>query len=83
MKPTTWAAMGALLAASYVAHAQPSQRAPDPADPSAPVPPLVYESSIPASPAPAKEAEPSPDKAWRAANETVAGSKAADEHHHH
>lgn len=83
MNLKTWAAMGALLAAPFAAHAQPSQRAPDPADPAASVPPLVYESSIPAPPPPAKEPELGPDKAWRAANETVAGTAPADEHKHH
>lgn len=83
MKPTIRVAFGALLAASLGAHAQPTQRSADPADPSAPVPQLVYESSIPAPRAPAKEAEPSPDKTWREANQTVAGSAPADEHKHH
>lgn len=68
MKHTLWAAIGALLAAPLAA--QP-QRAADPADPDAPVAPLVYESVIVAPPA---QDSTTPDKRWRAANETVAGA---------
>ncbi|MBQ5939479.1 hypothetical protein [Massilia sp. AB1] len=67
MKHTLWAAIGALLAAPLAA--QP-QRAADPADPGAAVAPLVYESVI-ATP-PVQDAA-TPDKRWRAANDTVGG----------
>ena len=72
-----WAAIGALLAAPLAAQAQPTQRAPDPADPRAAVAAPVYESVI--APPPRDEAAPTPDKRWRAANEAVAG---ASSHEH-
>lgn len=67
-----WAAIGALLAAPLAAQAQPTKRAPDPADPQAAVAAPVYESVI--APPPRDEAAPTPDKRWRAANEAVAGA---------
>jgi hypothetical protein len=74
MKFTHWAAIsGALLAAPFSALAQPTTPAADPADPRAAVPPVVYESAIARPPARKPEAL-TPDKAWRSANDTVAGA---------
>lgn len=70
MKLMLWVAVGALLAALPAVHAQPPSRTPEPADPTAPVPPLAYQSALTGY-APAPKDAPSPDKAWRAANETV------------
>ena len=66
------AAFGVLMAAPLSALAQQSFLAPDPADPHASAPPIVYESAIPRPAQPAQEAQPTPDKAWRAANEALA-----------
>jgi hypothetical protein len=75
MKFTHWAAVsGALLAVPLLALAQPTTPAADPADPRAVVPPVVYESAIAAPPAREPDA-PTPDKLWRAANDTVAGAQ--------
>ncbi|MEH6434762.1 hypothetical protein [Massilia sp. DD77] len=80
MKLTLWAAIGALLAAPLAAHAQPTQRAPDPADPKAAVAPLVFESVIAMPPA-QDEAAQTPDKRWRAANDAL-GSRPGHVHDH-
>ena len=64
--------LGALLAAPLGALAQQSARTPDPADPRAAVLPIVYESAFSRPAAPPRDEQPTPDKAWRAANETVA-----------
>lgn len=68
------ATIGLLLALPFCVHAQQSQRQADPADPGAAVPPTVYESAFTASPKQQHE-HPTPDKAWRAANEAVAGAQ--------
>ena len=68
------AAIGAVLVLPMYAHAQQSRPLPDPADPAVAVPPTVYESVITSrSPAP-QDAQATPDKSWRAANDAVAGA---------
>lgn len=67
------AMLGALLAAPLAALAQPSPRTPDPADPGAAVAPIVYESVFTRPAQAPQDAQPTPDKVWRAANEAVAG----------
>lgn len=68
------AAIGALLILPLYAQAQQSRPLADPADPAVAVPPTVFESVITrASPAP-QDGQATPDKAWRAANDTVAGA---------
>ena len=66
------AAFGVLLAAPLGALAQQSFPAPDPADPHAAAPPIVYKSAIPHPAQPAQDAQPTPDKAWRGANDALA-----------
>ena len=66
------AAFGVLLAAPLGALAQQSFPAPDPADPHAAVPPVVYESAIARPAQSTRDAQPTPDKAWRAANDALA-----------
>lgn len=80
MKLKLWVAFGTLLAATIGAHAGQPSRAPDPSDPAAPVPATVYESAMRAYVSPPKD-EPTPDKAWRAANTTVAGQPGHAGHH--
>lgn len=69
------ALLGALLAVPFAALAQQSPRLPDSADPGAAVMPIVYESVVsPVVTRPSPEPQgspPTPDKLWRAANETV------------
>lgn len=75
MTSTQWAAMfGALLAVPLSALAQPTTPGADPADPRAAVPPVVYTSAI-AGAAPRAPDTATPDKVWRAANDTVAGTQ--------
>jgi hypothetical protein len=75
MKLKLWVATtGTLLALPIAALAQQSPRQADPADPHVAVPPVVYQSissGVPAS----DQAEVTPDKFWRAANDTVAGTQ--------
>lgn len=75
-----WVAFGTLLAAALHAHAGQPSRAPDPADPAATVPAITYQSAL-AGYAPAPKDTPAPDKAWRAANATVAGQPGHAGHH--
>lgn len=75
MNPTLPAAIGVLLALPLCVHAEQSTRAADPADPGAAVPPALYESAITRARQSA-QVTLTPDKAWRAANETVAGVQA-------
>jgi hypothetical protein len=75
-----WLAFGTLLAAALHAHAGQPTRAPDPADPAAAVPPTVYQSAMTGY-TPAPKDVPAPDKAWRAANATVAGQPGHAGHH--
>lgn len=67
------AAIGALLVLPMYAQAQQSRPLADPADAAAAVPPTVYESVIARS-LPAPQEAQTPDKSWRAANNTVAGA---------
>jgi hypothetical protein len=80
MKLKLWVASGTLLAATIGAHASQPSRAPDPSDPAAVVPATVYESALTGY-APAPKDAPTPDKAWRAANTTVAGQPGHAGHH--
>lgn len=87
MKPTLWAAIGALLAAPLPALAQQSPNPADPANPAnsrAAVPPPVYESAFArtSQSAPGRDT-PTPDKLWRAANDTVAGASVHGGHAGH
>jgi hypothetical protein len=66
------AAFGVLLAAPLGALAQQSLPAPDPADPHAAAPAIVYKSAIARPAQPTQDAQPTPDKAWRAANDALA-----------
>lgn len=67
------AAIGALLVLPMYAQAQQSRPSADPADPAAAVPPTAYQSIIKKRlPAP-QDDQATPDKAWRAANDAVAG----------
>ena len=75
-----WVAFGTLLAAALHAHAAQPSRASDPADPAALVPAITYQSALAGYTPAAKEA-PAPDKAWRAANATVAGQPGHAGHH--
>lgn len=75
------AILGVLLAAPLAALAQPSLRTPDPADPGAAVPPIVYESAFSRPAVAPQGGQPTPDKAWRAANAAVAASPAAHAGH--
>ncbi|MEN3275731.1 MAG: hypothetical protein V7631_1521 [Massilia sp.] len=75
------AILGVLLAAPLAALAQQPLRTPDPADPGAAVPPIVYESAFSRPAAAPQDGQPTPDKAWRAANDAVAS--AASEHAGH
>lgn len=68
------AILGVLLAAPLAALAQQSPRTPDPADPAAAVPPIVYESAFSRPAAAPRDGQPTPDKAWRAANDAVASA---------
>ena len=70
------AILGVLLAAPLAALAQQSLRTPDPADPGAAVPPIVYESAFSRPAAAPQDGQPTPDKAWRAANDAVASGPA-------
>jgi len=72
MNFTLRVALGTLLAAMPIAQAQQPSRTPDPADPAAPVPPIVYQSAL-AGYTPGPKEAPSPDKLWRSANDIVAG----------
>lgn len=76
MKLKLWAAaIGALLAVPVSALAQQSPHVPDPADPRVAVPPALYESAITSASQPrAEESDVTPDKVWRTANDTVAGT---------
>lgn len=76
----TWAAFGILLSAALGAQAQQASRTPDPADPSAAVPATTYVSVLTGVTS-AQSGSPSPDKAWRAANDTVAGQPGHAGHH--
>lgn len=68
------AVTGALLVLPMYVHAQQSRPLPDPANPAVAVPPTVYESVITSrSPAP-QDAQATPDKSWRAANDAVVGA---------
>lgn len=67
------AVYGVLLAAfgaPFAAHAQQSSPVANPADPAAPVPALVYVSAFQHAPRPA-DADQTPDKVWRAANDAL------------
>jgi len=75
-----WVAFGTLLAAAFHAHAGQPSRTPDPADPAAAVPAITYQSAL-AGYTPAAQDAPAPDKAWRAANATVAGQPGHAGHH--
>lgn len=75
-----WVAFGTLLAAAVHAHAGQPSPAPDPADPAAAVPATVYQSAL-AGYTPAPKDAPTPDKAWRGANATVAGQPGHAGHH--
>lgn len=75
-----WVAFGTLLAAAFHAHAGQPSRTPDPADPAAPVPAIIYQSAL-AGYTSTDKAAPPPDKAWRAANATVAGQPGHAGHH--
>jgi hypothetical protein len=66
------AAFGVLLGAPLVALAQQTLPVPDPADPNAAVRPIVYESAFARPAQPAQDAQPTPDKVWRAANDSLA-----------
>ena len=79
MNTKLWVALGTLLHALGAQAQQPS-RTPDPTDPSVAVPATVYQSTLTAS-APVAQDTPSPDKAWRAANDTVAGQPGHAGHH--
>jgi hypothetical protein len=80
MKLKLWVAtIGALLALPFAALAQQSPRQADPADPHVVVPALVYESIISGVAAPG-QAEVTPDKSWRAANDAVAGTQGHASH---
>lgn len=72
MKLKLWAAFAALSAAALGAQAQQSNRTPDPTDPSVAVPATVYESVLTGHVPPANNNQ-TPDKAWRAANDALAG----------
>ena len=66
-------AIGALLALPLCVQAQPTRAPANPADPAATVAPTVYTPAAAGySQAPQDDAM-TPDKAWRAANDTVAG----------
>ena len=75
MKFKLWVAViGAVLAAPFSALAQQSTQPADPADPRAAVPPARYESAITSALLPGpKQNDVTPDKVWRAANDSVAG----------
>lgn len=66
------AAFGVLLAAPLAALAQQSFPVPDPADPHAAAPAILYESAITRPAQPTHDAQLTPDKAWRAANDALA-----------
>lgn len=80
MKLTLWAAFAALSATALGAQAQQSPRVPDPADPSVAVPATVYESVLTGRVLPTNSNE-TPDKAWRAANDALAGQTGHAGHH--
>lgn len=73
-------AFGALLSTALCAHAGQPSRTTDPADPAATVPAIDYQSAL-AGYTPAPKDAPAPDKAWRAANATVAGQPGHAGHH--
>lgn len=75
-----WVAFGTLLCTALCAHAEQPSRASDPADPAAAVPAITYQSAL-AGYTPAPKDAPAPDKAWRAANATVAGQPGHAGHH--
>lgn len=75
-----WVAFGTLLAAAFHANAGQPSRTPDPADPAAAVPSIIYQSALAGYTPVAKDA-PAPDKAWRAANATVGGQPGHAGHH--
>lgn len=67
------AAVGAALVLPLHAQTQQSRPPADPADPGVKVPPVVYHPVI-AAPVPAPPTgQTTPDKAWRAANDALAG----------
>lgn len=80
MNQKLWAALGALLAAPLGALAQQSSHTPDPADPAAAVVPTVYDSAFSHPAPPVQEAQPTPDKTWRAANAALANPPAHAAH---
>lgn len=75
-----WVAFGALLAAAPGAQAQQSSPTSDPADPAAAVPATVYVSALSGYTPVMKDGAPSPDQAWRAANDAVGGQAAHNGH---
>lgn len=77
-----WIAVGALLSASLTAHAGQPTRTPDPANPSAEVPAIIYVSVLDGNTA-APLKTPTPDKLWRAANEVVGAQSNHAMHHQH
>lgn len=83
MKSKFWAAIGALQALPLCAQAQQSCPQADPADPSVAVPPIVYESVVAGSPRAPQDTQLTPDKAWRAANDALAGVSAHAGHSSH
>jgi hypothetical protein len=87
MKPTLWAALGALLAVPGCALAQQPRHTAEPADPADPriaVPAVAYASvfALPSQLRPQERAV-TPDKAWKEANATVAASPAHAGHAGH
>lgn len=76
MISTHRAAMCVLLLLPLAVQAQQSRPSPDPADANVPVPPLVYASVTSSHRQVALDDQATPDKAWRAANDALAGESA-------
>lgn len=76
-----WVALCALLAALPGAHAGQRSAGPDPTDPGAAVPAPAYASAMKGYTPAAKDGGPTPDRAWRAANDAVGRQDPHAGHH--
>lgn len=76
-----WVALCTLLAALPGAYAGARAPRPDPADPGVAVPAPVYASAMKDYAPAVKDGGPTPDRAWRAANDAVGGQNPHAGHH--
>lgn len=82
MKSHHWICAGLLASVACAAPAQTPHTRPDPLNPNVAVPPPSYRSTLDAY-VPAKEAAPTPDKVWVAANKEVGAAGSHGGHTQH